>query len=94
MKLIGIVKRLFIVILLVYVVFVFLPRPSNVEGSNPMRVGNGERPLLIAHGGGNHDFHHHEQSAKVFLHYLHALDYFPLHYLVLVKKQKRHKPIR
>lgn len=56
MKLIGIVKRLFIVILLVYVVFVFLPRPSNVEGSNPMRVGNGERPLLIAHGGGNHEF--------------------------------------
>ena len=56
MKNSGNIKRLFIVILLIYLMFVFLPKNQNVDGKNSMRVVEGDRPLLIAHGGGNHEF--------------------------------------
>ena len=32
------------------------PRPQNFSGTNPLRVANGDLPLLIAHGGGNQEF--------------------------------------
>jgi glycerophosphoryl diester phosphodiesterase len=56
MKKFGPIKRAFIVIFFIYLVFVFLPKPDNANGENPLRVSSGERPFLIAHGGGNHEF--------------------------------------
>jgi len=56
MRKIGYVKRVFIVIFLLYLIFIILPKPDNANGDNPLRVASGERPFLIAHGGGNHEF--------------------------------------
>lgn len=42
-------------VLIIYAVLVLLPRPSNFVGENPMRK-EGEKPILIAHGGGNREF--------------------------------------
>ena len=49
-----VIKRTFLVIFILYVLFVFLPKPQSVEGVNPLRKT--DRPLIIAHGGGNHEF--------------------------------------
>ncbi|PKK99123.1 MAG: hypothetical protein CVV57_02870 [Tenericutes bacterium HGW-Tenericutes-2] len=56
MRRIGPVKRALIVLLFIYLIFVFLPKPDNANGDNPLRIEANERPFLIAHGGGNHEF--------------------------------------
>ena len=56
MKKIGLVKKIFIALLFIYVTFVLLPKPDNANGDNPLKIESGERPYLIAHGGGNHEF--------------------------------------
>ncbi len=43
-------------VLLLWGILALLPRGYNFAGENPMRVGEGELPLLIAHGGGNREF--------------------------------------
>lgn len=52
-KVIGIVLA---VILVVYAAIALWPRPDNYGMENPMRVDEGELPILIAHGGGNKEF--------------------------------------
>lgn len=49
-----ILKRTFLVIFILYVVLLVLPKPQSVEGVNPLRKT--DRPFIIAHGGGNHEF--------------------------------------
>ncbi|MFU8793474.1 MAG: glycerophosphodiester phosphodiesterase family protein [Acholeplasmataceae bacterium] len=49
-----ILKRSFLVIFILYVVLMILPKPQSVDGINPLRKT--DRPLIIAHGGGNHEF--------------------------------------
>lgn len=56
MRRIGLIKRALIVLLFIYLIFVFLPKPDNANGDNPLRIEANERPFLIAHGGGNHEF--------------------------------------
>ncbi len=51
-----IVKRVIAVFLILWMVLVIVPRPDNHEGINPLRKTNGSMPILIAHGGGNHEF--------------------------------------
>ncbi len=52
-------KRLVIFILfgvlILYVSLAFAPKPRSHDGVNPF-IREGEEPLLIAHGGGNHEF--------------------------------------
>jgi glycerophosphoryl diester phosphodiesterase len=50
------VKHVIVVILILWMVLVIVPRPDNHEGINPLRKTNGSMPILIAHGGGNHEF--------------------------------------
>jgi glycerophosphoryl diester phosphodiesterase len=52
-------KKLLIVLLglvLIYLIIFLLPRPQSVLGDNVLRKQDGEKPYLIAHGGGNHEF--------------------------------------
>lgn len=42
-------------VLLIYIVLALSPRPQNFKGDNPM-MKEGDKPLLIAHGGGNGEF--------------------------------------
>ncbi len=57
-----IIKRVFLGILIVYLVLVFLPIPKSVPGTNYLLrselIGftSDNKPLLIAHGGGNQEF--------------------------------------
>ncbi|MDI6453321.1 glycerophosphodiester phosphodiesterase family protein [Peloplasma aerotolerans] len=53
---ISIAKKVILGLILIYIVLLFLPRPQNVEGSNPFRISSDQDVLLIAHGGGNHEF--------------------------------------
>jgi glycerophosphoryl diester phosphodiesterase len=50
------VKRVIAVFLILWMVLVIVPRPENHEGINPLRKPEGSMPILIAHGGGNHEF--------------------------------------
>lgn len=51
-----VLAAILLALFLVYLALVFLlPRPQNYVGDNPLRK-TGERPLLIAHGGGNGEF--------------------------------------
>ncbi|MFW5893468.1 MAG: glycerophosphodiester phosphodiesterase family protein, partial [Bacillota bacterium] len=45
----------FITLLVVWSALSLAPRPDNHEGKNPF-IREGEPPMLIAHGGGNHEF--------------------------------------
>ncbi|MDY0064240.1 MAG: glycerophosphodiester phosphodiesterase family protein [Bacilli bacterium] len=45
-----------VIVLLFWIVVVFLPRPQSVAGVNPLRIQDDEKPILIAHGGGNKEF--------------------------------------
>ncbi|MGM0435851.1 MAG: glycerophosphodiester phosphodiesterase family protein [Bacillota bacterium] len=53
-------KKLTLIILLfviaIYGVLVAFPKPQGHEGENPFIREEGEQPMLIAHGGGNHEF--------------------------------------
>ncbi|MBM3909371.1 MAG: hypothetical protein FJ352_01185 [Firmicutes bacterium] len=49
-------RQLFGTILIVFGLITVFPRPQNFNGLNPLRVAQGELPLLIAHGGGNQEF--------------------------------------
>jgi glycerophosphoryl diester phosphodiesterase len=49
-------RRFFLIILMVYGLIALFPRPQNFPGVNPLRVQEGELPLIIAHGGGNLEF--------------------------------------
>jgi len=49
-------RQLFGTILIVFGLITVFPRPQNFNGVNPLRVAQGELPLLIAHGGGNQEF--------------------------------------
>ena len=49
-------RQLFLTILMVYGLIALFPRPQNFPGANPLRVQEGELPLIIAHGGGNLEF--------------------------------------
>jgi len=42
-------------ILVLYLILLLVPRPSNYAHTNPMRA-EGDLPILIAHGGGNGEF--------------------------------------
>lgn len=42
-------------IIVVYLIIALLPRPKSIE-NNPFIIKKGEKPLLIAHGGGNKEF--------------------------------------
>jgi glycerophosphoryl diester phosphodiesterase len=50
------VKNVLLITFLIYGSMVVFPRPQAVSGQNPLRVGNQRQPLIIAHGGGNHEF--------------------------------------
>ena len=49
-------RQIFLSLLLVYGLIALFPRPQNFPTHNPLRVERGDLPLLIAHGGGNHEF--------------------------------------
>ncbi len=49
-------RHIFVIFLMVYGLVALFPRPQNFAGINPLRVVKGDLPLLIAHGGGNHEF--------------------------------------
>jgi glycerophosphoryl diester phosphodiesterase len=49
-------RHVFLSILVVYGLVVVFPRPQSVQGINPLRVLQGDLPLMIAHGGGNLEF--------------------------------------
>jgi glycerophosphoryl diester phosphodiesterase len=50
------VKRVLLIILIIYAIFFLLPKPTNVSGDNPLMKDSTGKPILIAHGGGNHEF--------------------------------------
>jgi glycerophosphoryl diester phosphodiesterase len=50
------VKKIAVTLLVTYGLIALFPRPQNFTGVNPLRVGDGSLPLLIAHGGGNQEF--------------------------------------
>ncbi|MCR3906717.1 MAG: hypothetical protein NUK62_06835 [Tenericutes bacterium] len=52
----AIAKKIILGLILIYIIFLFLPRPQNVEGTNPFIKTSDQDVLLIAHGGGNHEF--------------------------------------
>ena len=56
MKKRGIVVRILLIFLFTYLIFFLLPKPSNVEGENVLLKSTQGQPILIAHGGGNHEF--------------------------------------
>lgn len=43
-------------VLVIYGALVIAPKPDSHEGENPFIREEGKTPLLIAHGGGNHEF--------------------------------------
>ncbi|MFZ9139021.1 MAG: glycerophosphodiester phosphodiesterase family protein [Bacilli bacterium] len=49
-------RQIFGSLILIFGFIAVYPRPQNFQGENPLRVGKGELPLLIAHGGGNQEF--------------------------------------
>ena len=49
-------RNIFGTILIAYGLIAVFPRPQNFSLTNPLRVVNGDLPLLIAHGGGNQEF--------------------------------------
>lgn len=56
MKKRGIFVRVLLVILITYLIFFLLPKPNSVEGENVLLKASNGQPILIAHGGGNHEF--------------------------------------
>jgi len=50
------VKKILIFLLIGYLLLTVLPRPQSVEGENKLRKESFGSPILIAHGGGNHEF--------------------------------------
>lgn len=50
------IKKVFIIIFISYLLLTVLPRPQNVSGENTLRKESYGSPILIAHGGGNHEF--------------------------------------
>jgi len=45
-----------VIIIVVLIIFIVIPRKANFQGTNPMVIESNNRPLLIAHGGGNKEF--------------------------------------
>ncbi|MCF7930587.1 MAG: hypothetical protein K9L02_03645 [Acholeplasmataceae bacterium] len=56
MKKRGIFVRILLIVLFTYLIFFLLPKPSSVDGENILKQSSSGQPLLIAHGGGNHEF--------------------------------------
>jgi glycerophosphoryl diester phosphodiesterase len=50
------VKRVIAGILILWMIFIIAPKPNNHSGVNPLMKTDGGMPILIAHGGGNHEF--------------------------------------
>lgn len=49
-------KRVLLILLIIYATLFLLPKPSNVSGDNPLMKDSSGKPIIIAHGGGNHEF--------------------------------------
>ena len=49
-------STILISLLFTYGLLYTLPKPLSLVGINPLRINAGQPPLLIAHGGGNHEF--------------------------------------
>jgi len=49
-------KKVLIIIFISYLLLTVLPRPQSVNGENTLRKESYGSPILIAHGGGNHEF--------------------------------------
>ncbi|MBU1092823.1 MAG: hypothetical protein KKH01_00025 [Firmicutes bacterium] len=56
MKKRGLIKRILLAVILVYLILFLLPKPHNVDGINILMKDEDGLPILIAHGGGNHEF--------------------------------------
>lgn len=50
------VLAIILALVIVFAVFYFLPKPQNYTGENPLRKGDGEPPILVAHRGGDGEF--------------------------------------
>lgn len=50
------IKRVIAGILIFWMILVIFPRPDNHTGFNPLLKSENGMPILIAHGGGNHEF--------------------------------------
>ena len=50
------VLAVILTIVLIFAVFNLLPKPQNYNGENPLRKGENELPILIAHRGGDGEF--------------------------------------
>ncbi|MDD4212836.1 MAG: glycerophosphodiester phosphodiesterase family protein [Bacilli bacterium] len=49
-------KILLVLVLVAWLVLALIPAKANFAGENPLRIEEGARPMLIAHGGGNREF--------------------------------------
>jgi len=49
-------RQIFGSLVIIFGFIAVYPTPQNFQGENPLRVGEGELPLMIAHGGGNQEF--------------------------------------
>lgn len=49
-------KKILLLLIITWGICALLPRSDNFGRTNPLRIEEGKRPLLIAHGGGNHEF--------------------------------------
>ncbi len=49
-------KRILLGLLITYAILFLLPKPQNVAGENVLIKDSSGKPILIAHGGGNHEF--------------------------------------
>ena len=49
-------KKVLIIVFISYLLLTVLPRPQSVNGENTLRKESYGSPILIAHGGGNHEF--------------------------------------
>lgn len=50
------VKHIIALLLILWMILVIVPRGDNHQGINPLRKTEDRMPILIAHGGGNHEF--------------------------------------
>ncbi len=50
------IQRIISVVLIVWMVLIIAPKPSLHQGVNPLMKTAENMPILIAHGGGNHEF--------------------------------------
>lgn len=52
----GRIKRVLLVLIIIYLILFLMPKPQNVKGENTLMKNDQGIPLLIAHGGGNQEF--------------------------------------